>query len=143
MSVIRSQLLILAAALAAPALADGPAETATPTATETATAPSADIENGKTIVAQRCVACHAVNKDPGGPIAGPNLVGLIGRKAASQPDFTMYTPAMKAYDVVWTEKTLDEFLISPLTKVPNTLMPIALADKKERDDVIAYLATLK
>ena len=128
MSVTRSRLLALAAAFAAPAvLAAG----------------EADVENGQTIFAQRCGICHAVSKEPGGPVAGPNMVGLIGRKAASQPDFTMYSPALKAYDVRWSAKTLDEFLVNPPSKVPGTTMPMTLSDKKERDDVIAYLATLK
>ena len=103
----------------------------------------ADIKNGQAIFAQRCGFCHAVSKEPGGPVSGPNMVGLIGRKAASQPDFSMYSPALKAYGVTWSANTLDEFLVSPVTKVPGTTMPMLLPDKKERGDVIAYLATLQ
>lgn len=102
-----------------------------------------DVDNGQTIFAQRCGFCHAVSKQPGGPVAGPNVVGLIGRKAASQPDFAMYSPALKAHDVEWSAKTLDEFLVNPSTRVPGTTMTMMLADEKERGDVIAYLATLK
>ena len=71
------------------------------------------------------------------------VLGLIGRKAASQPDFTMYTDALKNYNVKWSEKTLSEFLVNPMVKVPNTTMPMMLPDDKERADVIAYLVTLK
>ncbi len=127
MSVIRSTGLVALAALIAPAVfaADKP-----------------DVDNGKTLFEQRCGICHATTKE-GGPILGPNMLGLIGRKAASQPDFTMYTPALKAYNVKWTEKTLSEFLTNPMTKVPGTTMPMMLPDDKERADVIAYLAGLK
>ena len=60
---------------------------------------AADVANGKTIFEQRCGICHAVTKDPGGPVAGPNMVGLIGRKAATEPGFTMFSPALKKYGV--------------------------------------------
>jgi len=104
---------------------------------------SADVANGKTIFEQRCGICHAVSKEPGGPVAGPNMVGLIGRKAASQPEFTMYSPALKKYGVTWSAKTLDEFLVMPMQKVPGTTMPMMLPDAKERGDVIAYLSSIK
>jgi len=104
---------------------------------------AADVANGKTIFEQRCGICHAVTKDPGGPVAGPNMVGLIGRKAASEPAFTMYSPALKKYGITWNAKTLDEFLTMPMQKVPGTTMPMMLPDAKERGDVIAYLSSLK
>jgi len=102
-----------------------------------------DADNGKTIFAAKCGICHAVNNDPGGPVAGPNMVGVIGRKAGTQKDFAMYTPALKDYGVKWNPKTLNDFLVSPLTKVPGTTMPMMLPDDQERADVIAYLGTLK
>jgi cytochrome c len=104
---------------------------------------AADVANGKTIFEQRCGICHAVTKDPGGPVAGPNMVGLIGRKAATESGFTMFSPALKKYGVTWNAKTLDEFLAMPMQKVPGTTMPMMLPDAKERGDVIAYLATIK
>ena len=102
-----------------------------------------DVENGKTIFSQRCGICHAVNKDPNGPVAGPNMVGIVGRKAASVPGFTLYSEALKKSGLTWNPKTLSEFLIMPMQKVPGTVMPMMLPDDKERADVIAYLATLK
>jgi cytochrome c len=45
--------------------------------------------------------------------------------------------------VTWSAKTLDEFLIMPMQKVPGTTMPMMLPDAKERGDVVAYLLTLK
>ncbi len=129
MPVIRSvRLLALAALLVTPAVF---------------AAGNADVENGKTIFAQRCGICHAVSKDPGGPTLGPSMVGLFGRKAGTEKDFPSYTAALKAYGVKWSAKTLDEFLPSPMDKVPGTQMPMVLPDDKERADVIAYLATLK
>jgi cytochrome c len=107
------------------------------------TVQAADLENGKTIFSQRCGICHAVNTAPGGPVAGPLMAGIIGRKAASVSGFAMYSPALKKYGVTWSVKALDEFLIAPMTKVPGTVMPMMLPDNKERADVVAYIATLK
>jgi cytochrome c2 len=104
---------------------------------------AANVANGKTIFEQRCGICHAVNAEPGGPVAGPTLVGLIGRKAATAPGFMMYSQALKKHGVTWNAKTLDEFLVMPMQKVPGTTMPMMLPDAKERGDVIAYLSSLK
>jgi len=129
MSAHRRNLLALALALAAPAIYAAGAKP--------------DIENGKTIFAQRCGICHAVSSAPGGPIVGPSMVGLVGRKAASVAGFTMYSGALKKYGVTWNAKTLDTFLVNPMQAVPGTSMPMMLPDAKERGDVIGYLLTLK
>lgn len=88
-----------------------------------------------------CGVCHAV-KETGGPIEGPNLLGLVGRKAGSEPAFTKYSPALKASGITWKKKTLDKFLQNPMAQVPGTTMPMLIADDKMRADVVAYLETL-
>jgi len=126
MSVFRNaSLLALAAVLATPA------------------AFAADAANGKAVFETKCGICHANSNAPGGPVAGPNMVGLVGRKAASVEGFPMYSPALKASGLTWNTKLLDEFLVNPMAKVPGTMMVISLPDAQERADVIAYLATLK
>jgi len=106
-------------------------------------ADSLDVAAGKTIFEQVCGICHAAASDGSGPTRGPNLFGLIGREAGGDPNFAMYSPALKAYGLTWSLKALDEFLSDPTTKVPGTAMPVALPDKQERAAVIAYLASLK
>ena len=101
-----------------------------------------DIENGKVTFNTMCGVCHAVQAT-GGPHEGPNLLGVVGRKAGSEPEFTKYSPALKASKITWSKKTLDKFLVNPTAKVPGTLMPMQIPDKKTRADVVAYLATLK
>ena len=101
-----------------------------------------DIENGKATFNTMCAVCHSV-QPTGGPHEGPNLLGVVGRKAASEPEFTRYSPALKASRLTWNKKTLDKFLVNPMAKVPGTLMPMQIADNKTRADVVAYLATLK
>ena len=89
-----------------------------------------------------CGVCHSVVTS-GGPTEGPSLLGVVGRKPASQPDFAQYTTALKASGITWSTKTLDKFLINPAAKVPGTAMPMLTPDDKTRADVVAYLATLK
>jgi cytochrome c len=84
-----------------------------------------------------CTACHTVAKGDDNGI-GPNLSGLIGRRAGSVPGFS-YSTAMKGSGLTWDAKTLDEFLAAPTKKVPGTKMPISVSDPAKRAAVIAYL----
>jgi cytochrome c len=99
------------------------------------------VENGKLQFTKKCVICHAA--EPGKNKIGPSLFGVVGRKAASEENFS-YSDAMKKFDHVWDDATLDTYLAEPRKAVPGTKMIFAgLKDKGERDDIIAYLATLK
>ena len=107
-----------------------------------AAAPKPDIESGKATFGAMCGVCHSVVKT-GGPTLAPNLLGVVGRKAGNDPEFALYTPALKASGITWSTKTLDKFLTNPMVSVPGTAMPMLIPDKKTRADVVAYLATLK
>lgn len=86
-----------------------------------------------------CRACHI--DAPGAP--APSLLGVLGRHAAGDPNYPTYSQALKDYDVVWDEASLDVFLKSPMTVVPGTQMLFPVTDDAQRADLIAYLATLK
>lgn len=90
---------------------------------------------------KRCSICHSI--DPAkGPKIGPQLSGLIGRKAGSSAGFT-YSPAMTKGGFAWTRDKLDAFLKAPQGVVPGNRMAFGgIADPKQRADLIAYLATL-
>lgn len=88
-----------------------------------------------------CRACHTVQKDAKSGI-GPNLFGVAGRPAASLPGFN-YSAALKGSKLRWDDKSLDEFLASPMKKVPGTRMPIGTPDPAKRAALIAYLKSLK
>ena len=103
---------------------------------------SPDIENGKATFNTMCNVCHSVQAT-GGPSEGPNLLGVVGRQAGSQPEFTKYSAPLKASGLTWSAETLNKFLISPMAMVPGTFMPMQIADNKTRADVVGYLATLK
>jgi cytochrome c len=99
-----------------------------------------DVAAGAATFKSRCQACHTAA--PGQPPGmGPNLFGLVGRKAAST-QFN-YSAALKASGLTWSKATLDTFLTAPTKMVPGTRMMIPVTDTKERGDLIAYLATLK
>jgi cytochrome c len=101
-----------------------------------------NIDHGKETFDAMCGVCHSVQKT-GGPNQGPNLRGVVGRKAGTEPDFHMYSPALKDSGIKWSKKSLDQFLVNPMEKVPGTLMPMLIPDDKTRADVVAYLASLK
>ena len=65
-----------------------------------------DIENGMATFNTMCGVCHAV-QETGGPVEGPNLLGLVGREAGSHPGYTRYSPALKASNITWSKETLD------------------------------------
>lgn len=102
---------------------------------------AADVDAGKVVFQNLCATCHSTGT--GTTMPGPTLAGVIGRKAATEKSFAMYSDALKKYGVTWNEKTLDEFLASPFTKVPGTMMLMPVPDAQDRADLISYLKTLK
>lgn len=101
----------------------------------TAGTPDGDPVRGEQLY-QRCQACHALNYNRTGPLH----CDLLGRKAASVPDFH-YSAAMRGSGIVWTPETLDAFLSAPTRYVEGTSMGYAgIDDPRERSDLIAYLA---
>ena len=88
-----------------------------------------------------CRGCHAI--EPGKASFGPNLRGIVGRKAGSLPGYA-YSDALKATDIVWNAQNLDKWLTSPQRTVPGTKMPFpGYSDPEKRRQVIDYLETLK
>lgn len=100
-------------------------------------APPADPAAGA-VVFKKCAACHSV--DPSGRNGlGPNLRGVVNRKAAAAPGFS-YSPAMKASALVWNDKNLASFLAAPRQALPGTKMIfIGLPNAQDQANVIAFL----
>lgn len=96
-----------------------------------------DAAHGKSLYTQ-CRACHM----PAQNSIGPKHCGVVGRVAASLPDYS-YSPAMKKSGLTWTPDELDRFLDHPSATVPGNYMPFAgIHDPQDRADIIAYLASL-
>lgn len=90
---------------------------------------------------QKCYACHSV--DPRETdLSGPNLAGVVGRRAAALANF-QYSPAMKkagADGLVWTEDALDRYLADPLETIPETTMSFSgIRNAAERRAIVDFL----
>ncbi len=99
---------------------------------------AAPAPGGETLFRQRCQSCHSVAPGRTTPL-GPNLVGVVGRKAGSTP--FRYSPALKASGLTWNRATLDRFLAAPTRAVPGTRMVVAVPDAAQRAALIGYLET--
>ncbi len=100
-----------------------------------------DAGKGKNVF-KRCVVCHNADKG-GGNGLGPNLFGIVGRKAASLKDFS-YSGAMQKSGIVWNEVNLTKWVAGPGRMVPGTKMAFpGITSKTQQADVVAYLKTVK
>jgi cytochrome c len=100
-----------------------------------------DVRLGQELFQHRCALCHP--SQPGAPgAAGPNLVGVVGRRAGTSA-FAGYTEALRRSDIRWTAQELDRYLVNPTERVPGTSMVIRVPEETERRDILAYLESLK
>jgi cytochrome c len=106
-----------------------------------AAAQAGDAVKGKTVF-QRCAICHNAQKD-GGNGLGPNLFGIVGRKAGIAPGFS-YSAAMTGSGIIWSTDKLSAYVTHPAAVVPGNRMAFAgIGNPAQVSDVVAYLASLK
>ena len=67
-------------------------------------------EDGARLFRNACGICHTL--EPGKNRLGPNLAGIVGRKAGGVAGFD-YSEANKNSNVVWDEAQLDQYLVGP------------------------------
>ncbi len=100
---------------------------------------SPEYKRGRLLYIQ-CRACHDLQPSEIEKI-GPNLAGLIGRKAAADAAFA-YSPALQAAasKLVWDKATLDRWLEKPAAVVPGNTMAFAgISNPADRAALLAYL----
>src|SRR5881394_2986219 len=95
---------------------------------------------GEKVFASHCAVCHATT--PGENKIGPSLAGIAGSKSGTIPGFD-FSPAMKNANVTWDNADLDKFLANPAGFIHGTKMFVNLPNETDRQNVIAYLDTLK
>jgi cytochrome c len=87
----------------------------------------------------RCAACEPTT--PGETKVGPSLAGVFGRKSGSEPGYS--NSPIKAANIPRDEHTLNQLLANPAADVHGTKMFISVPNATDRQNVIAYLRTLK
>ncbi len=100
---------------------------------------TADVGKGQNVFEQQCSSCHTITKG-GAAGVGPNLYGIVGAKAFSQPGFA-YSDAVKSKaGIAWTGDTLSAWLQNPAAYAPGTHMGYGgLHNDQTRADLIEYL----
>lgn len=92
-------------------------------------------------VFNQCRACHVVENN-GRNGVGPNLHGVVGRRAASIEGFR-YSANMRQLaegGLTWDEANLRRYLANPKDVVPQGSMAFpGLRNPTQLNDVIAYL----
>ncbi|MDE0110840.1 MAG: cytochrome C [Albidovulum sp.] len=101
---------------------------------------------------KKCKACHAIVADDGTTIVrggrvGPNLYGVVGRRAASVEEFKYGKGLIEAGEngLVWDKKNFIEYLKNPprfvaaYIGVPKVVARMAFRLSKGGEDLYAYL----
>lgn len=102
---------------------------------------SGSVSIGQQQFEHECAKCHRLQA--GKNEKGPQLKRIYGAKAGLLTDYN-YSDAMKHSQLTWTADNLDKLMTNPKQLVPNTKMKTdPLSDAQKRQDIIAYLATLK
>jgi len=91
-------------------------------------------------VFRACSACHALTPDAG-PMAGPHLHGIFGRRMGTLPGYA-YSERLARGDIIWDATTIgDLFTRGPDVVTPGTKMPVQRVDNA--DDLAALLRFLE
>lgn len=106
-----------------------------------ALASAQDAAQGRTVFQANCAVCHMAASN-GRSMIGPNLFGVVGRRAGSVAGFA-YSPAMQHANMTWTAAQLLAFVQAPAHVMPGTRMPFAgLHNPQQAAALVAYLNTL-
>lgn len=139
---LRIAMTFAAATLATSALADGHLGSGDPAAGESGF--------------NKCKSCHMIVADDGTEIVkggktGPNLYGIVGRKAGSVEDFSGYGDSLVAAGeagLVWDEETFVAYVQDPrgflkeYTGDSKARSKMSFKLRKGGEDIYAYLASV-
>jgi len=73
-------------------------------------------------------------------MTGPSLADLWNRKAGGLASFPRFSSALKSSDVVWNDKTLDDWINDPQHLIPGNDMTFqGIKNDQQRADLLAFL----
>lgn len=113
------------------------------TAFISASASAGDAKAGGELFNKKCKMCHTAS-DNGKHGMGPNLMGVMGRSVGTAAGYTKYSDAMKATGVTWNAASIGKLITDPAAFAAGNMMKGGqVKDAAERDNIIAYIETLK
>ena len=112
---------------------------------------AADIEKGETLFGKKCGTCHEVGPDAVNKV-GPTLNNMIDAPVAAVDGYKYGASilALQETGAVWSAEELSAWLANPKkylraklnNKKAKSKMTFKLKKEAERDDIIAYLASI-
>jgi cytochrome c len=101
------------------------------------TLPEEEKPDPASLFANQCGTCHVAQKTDE-VRQGPNLFGVLGRRAGSYPGFS-YSPGFAKAAFTWDEARLDAWLTNPQAVIPGAMMLYHQDDPDVRRAIISYL----
>jgi cytochrome c len=104
----------------------------------TATSPAASADDGKAAFNNFCRTCHSLKA--GDNRLGPSLHGILGSKAGHSPGYG-YSQSLRQSGVTWDKTTLERWIESPDTVIPNNNMKPynGITDAAVRKRIVDFL----
>ncbi len=115
-----------------------------------------DATKGEDLFKKRCRSCHSIVAPDGAVIfkggrTGPNLFGVIGRQAASDPDYERYKASLAEAGergLVWDDASFAQYVSDPTAFLREYLDDAGARSgmtfklREGADDVYAYLVSV-
>jgi len=97
-------------------------------------------QTGAELYDQECADCHSLAKPPKNK-KGPTLVGIMGKSAASVPNFA-YSGALISAAIVWNAANMDAYIKDPKVLVPGggKMKYDGLKNSSERAAIVEFLS---
>jgi cytochrome c len=104
---------------------------------------AADVAKGQVAFVRQCAICHTIDKG-GENRLGPNLFGIVGKRAGTAPGFKYTNAFRNTATFEWTEGLLGPWIALPAVMVPGTAMGVfpGVSDR-DKDDIVAYVSAQK
>jgi cytochrome c len=104
---------------------------------------SGDAKHGAAIFVRQCALCHSIGRGESNRF-GPNLLGIVDRKAGSAPGYAYSSAFMSMANWTWSPDGIGSFIVAPEKTIPGNSMGVyqGIAESDEQD-LLAYLAAQK